>query len=217
MTISEYLIYEGDNIALSNKTVEFGKYYKSSDSIKQPIEWIVLDMKDNKLLLISKDAIDCKRYHESYTEITWEKCSLRKWLNGTFLNIAFTHEEQSKIADTTVTADKNPSFDTPLGNNTTDKIFLLSIPEVKKYFNSDSAGQCRATEYAKAQGTYTLDNDNCLWLLRSPGFAFSGVKFYYDSGFIYDYLGNLVNKGIYADNLVNNGIYAVRPALWINL
>lgn len=207
MTLSELFNHEGDNITLSIKTVEFGNYYKSSDGIKEPIEWIVLDMQDNKLLLISKEAIDYKSYHESYTEVTWEKCSLRKWLNGRFLNSAFTHDEQSKIAVTTVTADKNPSFDTPPGNNTTDKIFLLSIPEVNKYFSSDSTRQCQATEYAKVQGAY-MDSDNgfCWWWLRSPGQVSNDAAYVDHDGYVDNYGFN-----------VDIGDIAVRPALWINL
>ena len=72
---------------------------------------------------------------------------MRKWLNGTFISNAFSSDEQNMIQSTTVTADKNPSYSTSPGNNTTDKVFLLSITEVNQYFSSNSARECQGTAY----------------------------------------------------------------------
>ncbi len=196
-------------------TYTFGAYEQdnSTSNGKEAIEWTVLDKDGMSLLLISKQALDCQQYNTSYTDVTWESCSLRKWMNGTFLNKAFNAEEQAQIQNTTVSADKNPEYNTNPGNATTDKVFLLSINEVEKYFNSDEARKCAPTAYAKAQGAYTSDSyktasgaATCWWWLRSPGHNQSYAAYVSYDGSVYYY-------GI----PVNHALDAVRPALWINL
>lgn len=196
-------------------TITFGAYEQDNNTSngKEAIEWTVLDKDGMSLLLISKQALDCQQYNTSYTDVTWESCSLRKWMNGTFLNKAFNAEEQAQIQNTTVSADKNPEYNTNPGNATTDKVFLLSINEVEKYFNSDEARKCAPTAYAKAQGAYTSDiyktasgAATCWWWLRSPGD--------YQT-----YAANVLNGG--SVNCTGHHVHydndAVRPALWINL
>lgn len=189
-------------------TIKFGFYEQDNNTSngKEEIEWKVLAVDGNKALVISQYALDCQKYNSTYTDTTWEKCSLRTWLNGTFYNAAFGSYHQKMIASSTVTADKNPSYSTSPGNNTTDKVFLLSITEVYKYFSSESARQCQGTAYCYAQGAYKASNGNCWWWLRSPGL---------DS----DYAARVINGGSVFDCgiSVNDDFGAVRPALWINL
>ena len=189
-------------------TVFFGSYEQDNNTAngKEDIEWIVLAKERNKVLVISKYALDCQKYNSTYTDVTWETCSLRKWLNGTFLNAAFSSVEQNSIISSTVTADKNPSYSTSPGKNTTDKVFLLSITEVNKYFSSDNARQCQGTAYCYAQGAYKGSNGNCWWWLRSPG---------YDSGDAagVGHGGSVRGGGSDVDIVLG----AVRPALWIDL
>ena len=134
------------------KYVTFGSYEQDNNTAngKEDIEWLVLARDGDKALLISKYALDCQQYNTSYTDVTWESCSLRTWLNGTFLNAAFSSDEAAMIATTTVTADKNPEYSTSAGNNTQDQVFLLSITEVEKYFSSDNDRKCVPTAYAIA-------------------------------------------------------------------
>lgn len=195
-------------------TIKFGKYEQDNNlsNGKEDIEWDVLAKEDNSVLLISKYALDCKQYNADYVGVTWETCSLRQWLNGTFLNDAFSTEEQSLIQDTYVSADANPKYDTNPGNATTDKVFLLSINEANKYFGSDDDRKCIPTEYAKANGAYTSSSNTkngvptCYWWLRSPGNLQRSAGYVFDVGSVY-YDGGLVH----ADDV------CVRPALWINL
>ena len=188
--------------------VFFGSYEQNNDTTngKEDIEWLVLAKEDNKILVISKYALDCQKYNTSSTSVTWETCSLRKWLNGTFINNAFSSGEQSMIQATTVTADKNPSSSTSPGNNTTDKVFLLSITEVNQYFSSDSARQCQGTAYCYTQRVYKDSNGNCWWWLRSPGYNSNRAANASLVGSVHD-----------SGDFVNNYSVAVRPALWINL
>ena len=196
--------------------VYFGTYEQDNDTSngKENIEWRVLAKEKNRVLVISDKALDRQPYNSSYTEeVTWENCSLRKWLNGTFLNKAFSTEEQAQIQNTTVSADNNPQYSTNPGNATTDKVFLLSINEVEKYFNSDEARKCAPTAYAKAQGASTSDTfktpsgaATCWWWLRSPGDDQSSAAYVYFGGDVFE-LGNYVFSGL----------NAVRPAMWITI
>ena len=188
-------------------TIKYGFYEQDNNTSngKEEIEWKVLAVEGNKALIISQYALDCQRYNSTYTDATWEKCTLRTWLNGTFYNAAFGSNHQNMIISSTVTADKNPSYSTSPGNSTADKVFLLSITEVKKYFKSDDARKCVPTDYAIAQGAHKGGNGNCWWWLRSPGF-----DSHHAAGVNYD--GSVSN---YYD--VNRGIIAVRPAMWINI
>ena len=188
--------------------VYFGAYEQDNDKSdgKEAIEWLVLAKKENKLLVISKYALDCQMYNTDYTDVTWESCTLRTWLNDEFLNEAFSADERSYIAQTTVTADENPEYDTDPGNDTKDKVFLLSIDEVEEYFSSDDARQCEPTDYAVANGAYESDSGDCWWWLRSPGDS------QYDAAGVYGD-GSVSHYGDYVDCDID----AVRPALWINL
>lgn len=193
----------------------FGTYEQDNNTSngKEAIEWTVLDKDGMSLLLVSKQALDCQPYNTSYDYVTWENCTLRKWLNGTFLNNAFSTEEQAQIQNTTVSADNNPQYSTNPGNATTDKVFLLSINEVEKYFNSDEARKCAPTAYAKARGASTSDTyktpsgaATCWWWLRSPGYD----QFY---AAIVGSDGDVCELGYF----VIRDYIAVRPAMWITI
>ena len=193
-------------------TIKLGKYEQDNNTSNgtENIEWIVLAKDIDKMLVISDKAIDCKPYHSSYGNTTWEECSLRRWLNDTFVNEAFTPEEQEKILTTNIIADANPDYDTDARNDTEDKVFLLSIEEANRYFNSDSERRCVPTEYAKANGAFTFEKDdtsNCFWWLRSQGgYSNKSASVVNSNGTVGKY-GNAVDY---------NGD-CVRPAMWISL
>ena len=194
-------------VAVIGDYVLLGTYEQDNNTSngKENIEWLVLAKEGDKALVISKYALDCQQYNTSDAEVTWETCSIRKWLNGTFLNSAFSAEEQNSIISSPVTAYSNPSHSMSPGNNTTDKVFLLSINEVNKYFSSDSARQCQGTAYCYALGAYKAGNGNCWWWLRSPGNNFDHAAYV-------NYDGSVNNSGSFVyDNM------AVRPAIWIDI
>ncbi len=181
--------------------IKFGKYPQDSNGSESPIEWLVLDVKGNEALLISRYALDCKQYH-SGGSITWEDCDLRKWLNSDFLKSAFSNEESERILVSELRNDDNPKYGTRGGNDTKDRIFCLSIAEAEQYFSSDEDIQCRPTAYAREQGALVdSENDCCNWWLRSPGF-----RQYLATCGCTD--GVLAHRGYYV-----NIVCAVRPAL----
>ena len=188
--------------------INFGAYEQDNNTAngKEDIEWLVLEVKDGKALVISKYALDCKQYNTNRTDVTWKTCTLRKWLNDDFLGVAFSADEKAIIPTVTVSADKNPDYSTKPGKATQDQVFLLSITEANKYFSSDSARQCKPTEYALANGAeVTSWNSNCPWWLRSPGYR-------------QDNAADVMNDGdVYEDGDYVDYDSAVRPALWIEL
>lgn len=188
--------------------INFGAYEQDNNTSngKEDVEWLVLEIKDGKALVISKYALDCKPYNTSYTDVTWETCTLRRWLNNDFINAAFSAEEKTIIPTVTVSSDKNPEYSTNPGNATQDQVFLLSITEADKYFSSDSARQCEPTDFAIANGAWENDSGNCWWWLRSPG----GNQY---RAALVDYDGDVGESG----SDVSNDYDAVRPALWIDL
>lgn len=131
-------------------SVYFGTYKQSSDGSggyhTDPIKWRVLKNAGSKLFLLSDQNLDVFEYHKISESVTWETSTMRSWLNGlaanqgsgdnaidyadnNFLDNAFSAEEKTAIADTVVVNDDNPEHGTEGGNDTTDKIFLLSIAE----------------------------------------------------------------------------------------
>ena len=199
------------NNASVGDIVKFGLYEQDNNfsNGKEEIEWIVLAKDEDNILLISRYALDCISYGKLFNDrATWEKCSLRKWLNRTFINSAFSKGEQRLIKSTTVTADKNPMYRIYPGNDTTDKVFLLSITEANNYFSSDAARRCIATSYAQARDA-DITNGRCCWWLRSPG-ADSDKAATVDSYGYVDYSGSRQTSLFIGEN-------TVRPALWVSL
>ena len=190
----------------------FGNYPQGSNDEVQPIEWRVLAVEDGKALVISEKLLDCVKYNEEFTAVTWETCTLRQWMNNDFLNEAFSSSEQEKIATVT---NHNPddTYGTSGGNDTQDKIFALRRGAANKYFQNNDDRMAAPTEYAIKNGAWTSneyslstgEKTGCWWL-RSPGYFGDNAAYVFDYGNI-DLIGNIVN----------NSKVAVRPAFWLNL
>ena len=186
--------------------IKFGNYPQNTKDKKEPIEWRVLAVKGGKALIISQYALDCKKYNESYVYTSWEECTLRKWLNSDFLIAAFDPAEQNLIQLSNVTADKNPEYSTDQGNDTKDKVFLLSVKEVEQYFKNDEDRKCNPTKFAINNGAYKDDSGQCWWWLRSLGNYSRSATYVFTGGSV-----SFGGHGVHDDN------DSVRPALWINL
>ena len=204
----------------------------------EPIQWMVLDREGDRVLVISRYVLDCVRYDEEYRRVTWETCTLRAWLNGEFLDSVFDADELLLIRTTHVTADPNPDFDVDPGEDTEDKLFLLSIPEAEAYFHPDpymlphpgfntqemykavakyeakpSTLYCKPTAYAAVRGGIQgkiAGHGAACWWLRAPGMRASSAAYADHFGLI-DTWGALVN----CDG--GTTIPGVRPAMWIDL
>ena len=209
--------YEGDELANADvgDVVVFGAYEQDDNEFngKEPIEWIVLEKQDGKLLVVSKYALAAKRYNTRSTNITWADCSLREWLNETFLEEAFSETEQDQIPTVSVSADKNPNYKKrDPGVKAKDQIFLLSVKEVKRYFGSNASRQCKPTAYARAQGCY-VKAGCCWWWTRTPGDRGIKAAAIKNNGDI-NYKGYTVHCGGTAED---HSLGGVRPAMWIEI
>lgn len=201
-------------------TLTFGHYDQDGNAGNgaEEIEWIVLANDGGHCMMISKYGLDAKPYNTKEVDVTWETCTLRKWLNGDFLNTAFTAEEQAMLETVTVTADKNPEFDTDPGNDTRDRVFLLSVEELDKYLTSDEIRVCTPTDTAEENGICIWDDldtgiNTCWWWLRSPGYASNYAADVYFLGYL-DCYGALVdNEGSVDGSGIYTGPGAVRPVV----
>lgn len=234
MTLTGYkdvdkLLAEDDNMIAAARDakfavgnyVTFGTYPQTkAGNDATPIEWLVLAWDGDKALLISRYGLDAQPYNKDNTSVTWETCTLRTWLNSTFYNKAFSSAEQAAILTTNVDNSKSQCYsgwNTSGGNNTQDKVFLLSYAEANKYFgvtyanSSNTKSRVAPTAYAIAQGAWTSSSNKTAdstfagwWWLRSPGFNQLYAARVFPGGSLFD-LG------------VSSGSGSVRPALWVNI
>ena len=187
-------------------------------------DWRVLDVENNKALLITEKIIEQRAYNVDWTDITWENCTLREYLNGEFLNKLGV--AKSAIADTDNLNSDNPWYGTVGGRATTDKVFLLSLDEVCRYFGDSgnlrnkkryecnengkfvpsSDGYYIHDQYNEARKACNAAGEAFWWWLRSSGGASNNAASVLGDGIVRVY-------GL----LVNCGEGGVRPALWLNL
>ena len=186
--------------------IENTKYHKTEkDYFKyEPIKWRILQSENGEAFLLSDVILDKQLYNENDKYVTWEKSSLRAWLNKKFINTAFSDEEKEKINITEIINQDNPVYGTEGGNNTFDKIFLLSLSEVseqqdgEKYgFLDDEIRGCGKSDFSKT-GSW--------WWLRSPGYDSGYAAGVYDYGWVYRY-----------GHDVGSSDDGVRPTLHLNL
>lgn len=219
-----------DGSVSAGDKITFGKYpqHMRSDNTpasSEPIVWQVLANDGNRVLLLAEQALVGMTYNSKEhfsNDVTWETSSLRKWLNGEFLNDAFSAEEQRAIQSTIISTPDYEDFTGLVvsgGNDTTDKVFLLSSKEAVQYFATDSLRICSPTDYAVFTGAsnrwgfYSDDShevaeyvdDVCTWWLRSPGRIG-----HFTAYCVHD--GSVRSSGRYSGD---EGL-GVRPAIWVN-
>jgi hypothetical protein len=154
---------------------------------------IAVDEQNKRALFITKNIIATMPYHSESVDVVWADCTLRKWLETDIYNHMPTGIINI-IAATKLINANNPEYGTNGGSDTTDKIFLLSIDEVNKYFSSDE----ERISYAHGSAYY--------WWLRSPGALGNAAVLVHPDGSV-----NAIG------NYVNSAYCGVRPALWLNL
>lgn len=193
-----------------------------------PVKWRVLSASEDKAFLISDKNLDAMQYYSEWVNISWETSIIRSWLNGysgasnaknldysddNFIDSAFTTLEKSMINETVVTNDDNPEYGTDAGNDTTDKIFLISIAEANntEYFLNDNSRKALNTDYVYGggrSGTEEMYQTGAtdMWTLRTPGETKGKASF-----ITYD--GIISADGKSVDSI----LLAVRPAFNLNL
>ena len=199
--------------------LKFGSYEQDNyiEAGKEPIEWKVLAIKGERMLVLSVRGLDAPRFNP-------RDCSgseIRSWLNETFADSAFTSAEKSRMAPFNDLYDRN-------SRNTGDLVSLLSASEVTEYFPKESDRIVYPTRYAKALGaeTYSGSENEAIngagrwWLQSYRKVNYDGtIKGYSDNypviaiprGKIigvpddYDYVGS------------SDAGCMVRPVLWLKI
>ena len=197
-------------------------------------DWRVLDVQSDRAKIITEHVIEHRQYHHTWEAVTWETSDIRRWLNNDFIH-RFSESDRARIVETHVINNANPwdftdwgwYANTPGGNDTMDRIFLLSIDEVLRYFGDSGLVALGATmganereaygykmwwgmgindQYNEARVARNLNGLASLWCLRSPGrtpnyaavvFA-EGILLILGSNFVWSEPG-------------------VRPVLWLSL
>lgn len=190
----------GDEIA-------FGHFEQDNDTENgaEQIVWIVVGKEGDKALLLSKFCLDTQPFHSKNGSVTWEDSLMRSWLNGEFCDAAFAAAEQQLLAQTELVNTDNPRYETTAGENTVDRVFLLSYDEVNQYL-TPSQRCAQVTAYADGRDCYNNASGYAYWWLRSPGVYSRDAMYVAPNGeaSLYGYV-------------VNRNRWAVRPAVWIDL
>lgn len=183
----------------------FGSYPQTKDGKPAPIEWFVLKYEDGCKLLLSMNALDCKRYHDKKGKVTWKDCSLRKWLNEEFYDTAFNEEEKKKIIAADVRTHISSVCSDAQNSAIRDNVFVLSSWDYEACIGYRIiSGLCRATDYVKekCKGEAGIVDENGIsyWCMRSSeqeGYL-ATYDYYYNSG---DF----------------DECYCIRPCIWVRL
>ena len=187
--------------------VYLGVYEQDNDRSNgpEPIEWIVLDKRENRSLLASRCGLDCIPFNAVETFTTWDRSSVRTWLNSTFYYSAFSGAERSMLVRSDQTTDTNPYFDTYGGSVTHERIFLANISQAVQYMPTEKSRMCKPTAYAAAHDV-SMDETagTCTWWLRSPGFDTTAAARVAADGQIN-----------YSGVRVQSDHQAVRPWIWV--
>lgn len=188
--------------------VILGRFEQDNDTENgaEEIEWIVLERDGDKALLLSLFCLDTQPYFNvADVPVTWAESTLRAWLNGEFCNAAFSETEKLLLEETELVNSDNPTYGTPGGENTPDRVFLLSLEEAESYL-TDELRLAPVSQYAAGRGCYDNASGNGWWWLRSPG------VYGRDAAYI-----SAVGKVSVYGYIVHRSGWAVRPAIWIYL
>ncbi len=200
--------------------ITFGRYEQDniSNNGAEEIRWVVLARDGDKALIVSEQVLDVQQFNASSRGTSWSSCSLRRWLNSSFINTAFTPEEQKAIIQTRLTS-------------TNDKVFLLSGEDLWNYFGDPSLSLAKTqyfatlTKYAgerfkKAQvemgirdGYYPSNNRGQGWWIRNTTTE-NGETFTYITSTVTTFsIYGIYDRSVSADYYLGG----VRPAMWVDL
>lgn len=173
---------------------------------------------------ITEDIIEKRPYHDTYQDITWAECGMRKYLNGDFYN-RFNQADQSRILCVTNKNVDNPWYGTDGGEDTQDRVFLLDIEDVVCRYFGDSSEHLLNRSKTQKYWFHIKDDHNVnriakfkgqdyWWWLRSPG-RISRVAAY-----IHGNPGGCVGingNSVFFRRFGPERDGGVRPALWLTL
>ena len=205
--------------------------------------WRVIDKKDGKLFVIADQLIDSFSFNynpkrENVNDVTWENSSLRQFLNNEFISYQMTEEEAKMIVTThnenkasneylkgIWNFDQAPYSEMATQNHrddadTDDKIFLLSLDEVLKYFE----GEQEPPDEEYPFNTLNTSKERTAYVTRAVRKNDKGYfnRITFGGTWMTRTLSDVDNKVVYISNdgqIYNYFTYVplfIRPAMWID-
>ena len=225
------LVNDGSVAGIQGKqksNVYFGKYSQSKNQgggyKVEPIKWRVLQNTDGKVFLMADKLLD-SQFFDDARHRTWDESNVRAWLNGYglysgagFINKALSSDEQESVAITVVNTPINIDYGTSGGADTSDRIFLLSYPEVidpNSGFNSDCTieDDARKGVFTDYSASLPAANSECIWTLRTKG-EDSGLQVTVRGSGAITSLGGI---GIGTGDVSSSYPKPIRPALKVDI
>ncbi|MBD5486336.1 MAG: hypothetical protein HDR18_12585 [Lachnospiraceae bacterium] len=208
--------------------VTFGRYEQDNDleNGPEPIEWFIIDREDDKLLLISKYGLDAKKYHEgddiSYeypgqsSYMSWDQCTIRKWLNDGFYNTAFNEDEQGFISLTELSIPTKTPEDII---TVKDYVFLLSCDEAKQYFEWDDRLHAEPTAYTVSQAYTAYLNNRTAKGEPNPSVVEEIATTESGRWLARDRKVNelICYETAWTTRKPDKGMYSIRPVIWVSV
>jgi hypothetical protein len=204
-------------VSLENgDTLYFGKYYNENDENKEPIEWIVLNVDKDDILLMSKNILFYKEYYSGdvpdsndYNDF-YEESDVKQWLENDFFNAAFSAQEIAQIINKNYTYNINKHHVDDLevvSNTVTSKIFLPSRAFIEGVLPTLSDRMASTTPYASFSWFYYY---GWYWLSEvNISYGLYGKSFYVDS---------ITDKGQWASGFYGSEVdlnVGVRPVITV--
>ncbi len=143
--------------------IEFGTYEQdnNTDNGTEPIKWVVAGyLGSDYTVLLSWYGLDAQPYNTKNKEITWENCTLRKWLNKEFYNAAFSEEEKIYVLETQLENPDSEYYKYGAGNTTSDKVWIFNEYDANNYISVTdmNGGQVETTAYAQSKDLRLIDS-----------------------------------------------------------
>lgn len=208
----------GDRQLEKGSVVSFGTWEQDAESDNGPeaLAWIVLEVQEDKALLLARDILGPAAYHDRYEATVWEDCTLRHWLNDTFYKEAFSDEERGRILTVSNENPDNPGMESHGCGITQDQVFLLRMEEYSACMRTEEdrfvTGSASPTKYAKLMHLETDDETGenpgkaCWWLRTSGADQYAAV--------FVDRDGSIHAAGAQVSHTAYCGF---RPAVWVKL
>lgn len=180
------------NIQKEMERINEGDYIILGKIKGTDITWQVLEKTLDKILLLSRYGLTCKQFSNCSSSI-WENSILRTYLNDKFLKKCFnSYETEMIVSDYIGVRSRNSQLPT----DTYDRVFLLGVSDVERYFSNDSELVCCAADKGKTQ--------TCEWWLRDSGHNTSRAATINKHGRV-----NSMGKPVGTSDVY------IRPAMWI--
>lgn len=166
----------------------------NTENGSEALEWKIIDEDNSSYLVLCESFIDALAFDGAAVGATWTRSLIRKVINLSYFERAFSAKEKEVIIEKNVTADPNPSYETDPGTDSTSLFFILSCNEVNRLLPDQNS-----RKVANASSELATRN----WWLRTPGAQNGNITFVDEEGKI-----NL-------EGAPANLIFNVRPAMWV--